>query len=257
MSRKFEEYITNLVDEGLKIEFESLAESLPLSKKVLVQNFEDIIKSYSKHFDSKISNEKENELEDIVTKNANLINEIVLANFDQQFKNFNDFDDFQEKFNDFKTNSKFFLNWKEFENNPKTMEIIDQIKSTDKARKREESLRREAKEREEKIRLEAKEREERIRREAEERMEMIRHEEKLKRERAAEEERRSRQASCFTSPPSTPSYNSFESSSPRATYVSNGSANGREVFTGPRGGSYYLNSSGNKQYVNKGSVRYS
>ena len=32
-------------------------------------------------------------------------------------------------------------------------------------------------------------------------------------------------------------------------HVSSGSANGREIFTGPRGGSYYMNSSGKKTYV--------
>jgi hypothetical protein len=32
-------------------------------------------------------------------------------------------------------------------------------------------------------------------------------------------------------------------------YVSNGSANGREIYEGPRGGRYYLTASGNKRYL--------
>lgn len=34
-----------------------------------------------------------------------------------------------------------------------------------------------------------------------------------------------------------------------SSYVSNGSANGRTIFEGPRGGKYYLTASGNKRYV--------
>ena len=34
-------------------------------------------------------------------------------------------------------------------------------------------------------------------------------------------------------------------------HVSSGSANGRELFTGPRGGTYYINSNGNKTYVSR------
>ena len=34
-------------------------------------------------------------------------------------------------------------------------------------------------------------------------------------------------------------------------HISSGSANGRELFTGPRGGTFYINSSGNKTYVRR------
>ena len=33
------------------------------------------------------------------------------------------------------------------------------------------------------------------------------------------------------------------------TYTSSGSENGSTLYTGPRGGTYYINSSGNKSYT--------
>ena len=60
--------------------------------------------------------------------------------------------------------------------------------------------------------------------------------------------------SNFDAPSASPAQSSNSSSS-RSYYESNGSANGREVFTGPRGGTYYVNSSGNKQYVSKNRVK--
>lgn len=39
------------------------------------------------------------------------------------------------------------------------------------------------------------------------------------------------------------------------TYISNGSANGRPVYKGPRGGLYYLTSSGTKTYVNSSNIK--
>lgn len=108
---------------------------------------------------------------------------------------------------------------------------------------------------------------ERAREEAEQRnrdliMKSQKEEAERKRREQAEAENR-RLQSVYMSPPATPSYRpeySYSSpapqSSPSAYYSSNGSANGREVHTGSRGGSYYMNSSGNKQYVNKDDVRY-
>jgi len=74
-------------------------------------------------------------------------------------------------------------------------------------------------------------------------------------------------STVYMSPPATPSYTPSRdycspspsysySSGGSAHYQSRGSANGSEVFTGPRGGTYYVNSSGNKQYVSKSNVRY-
>jgi len=39
------------------------------------------------------------------------------------------------------------------------------------------------------------------------------------------------------------------------THVSSGSANGRALYTGPRGGTYYVNANGNKTYVSSGRRR--
>lgn len=62
------------------------------------------------------------------------------------------------------------------------------------------------------------------------------------------------------SPPSTPVYSHTEKSkssqSGVGTYISRGCANGNEVFEGPRGGLFYYNSGGNKQYVNAATVKY-
>lgn len=70
--------------------------------------------------------------------------------------------------------------------------------------------------------------------------------------------------SSFTpiSPPMSPTCTpdlsrevSKSSSSAVGIYISRGCANGREVFKGPRGGFYYLNTSNNKQYVNAATVK--
>jgi len=61
---------------------------------------------------------------------------------------------------------------------------------------------------------------------------------------------------CPPSPPVRYQESVASSSSSVGSYMSNGSANNREVFSGPRGGLYYVNDSGNKQYVKKSSVYY-
>ena len=68
-----------------------------------------------------------------------------------------------------------------------------------------------------------------------------------------------RPSNNFYSPPSPPmryQESVASSASSVGSYVSSGSANNREVFSGPRGGLYYLNGNGNKQYVKKSSVNY-
>lgn len=42
---------------------------------------------------------------------------------------------------------------------------------------------------------------------------------------------------------------SQESDGSIGTYISNGIANGKSIFQGPKGGRYYVNSSGNKSYI--------
>ena len=44
-------------------------------------------------------------------------------------------------------------------------------------------------------------------------------------------------------------YHSAWNSTPAGFYSSNGCANGRQLFEGPRGGTYYFSSGGNKQYI--------
>ena len=48
---------------------------------------------------------------------------------------------------------------------------------------------------------------------------------------------------------SSSAYHSAWNSTPAGFYSSNGCANGRQLFEGPRGGTYYFSSGGNKQYI--------
>jgi len=61
-----------------------------------------------------------------------------------------------------------------------------------------------------------------------------------------EQARRAQETTYEPSYPSTPQASYGDSV---GTYSSNGSANGRTLYQGPRGGTYYLTASGNKKYV--------
>ena len=68
-------------------------------------------------------------------------------------------------------------------------------------------------------------------------------------------------SSVFYSPPSPTFQAKYQpvgasSGTHVGVYKSNGCANNRQVYSGVRGGLYYLNTSGSKQYVNKNTVKF-
>ena len=72
-------------------------------------------------------------------------------------------------------------------------------------------------------------------------------------------QREERKRLIFASDSRAPNYgfstNNCSESSPKMSFVSNGSAHGREVKEGPNGGLYYKNNNGNRTYAKSHQVR--
>lgn len=62
---------------------------------------------------------------------------------------------------------------------------------------------------------------------------------------------RERARNTSTTYRSVPSYRSSYSQTPRYTVPTGFDTPGRTIYTGPRGGQYYINSNGNKTYIRK------
>ena len=253
-SRNFNSFLKRLACEGIKIELNRLLERLPLAKAALQKDHDEILNSY-KVFNVNLDIETNLQLSQIMEKNEELINVIVVENFEKEFNNYDNIDVFNKDFAAFKSKSPYTLDWNVFKAKHKVNDIIYGINSLERQRKEEKARQkalekeredRERRDREYRERIEREDRERRERREREDRDRQERENRERKeredRERREREERSRFNNNSYYSPPQTPSYaSSYE---PRATYVSRGSANGSEVFTGSRGGSYYVNSSG-------------